>query len=71
MRTGDEEGARRRRSGARRARRMARRTFLTFLASDESGEGVGSLILGVKGGVKEKNVNGWRAEQEVIGGQRA
>lgn len=56
MRTGDEEGARWRRSGARRARRMARRTFLTFLASDESGEGVGSLILGVKGenGVEQR-----------------
>jgi hypothetical protein len=56
MRTGDEEGARRRRSGARRARRMARRTFLTFLASDERGEGVGSLILGAKGeyGVKKE-----------------
>jgi hypothetical protein len=55
MRTGNEEGARRRRSGARRARRMARRTFLTFLASDESGEGVGSLILGVKeNGVKKE-----------------
>ena len=76
LRVGLEGGARggearrsepRRRSGARSSRMMTRRTFLTFLASDESGEGVGSLILVVRAqpGKRETiSANGWRADNE-------